>query len=183
MKLKGKHSEVYIIGNYAVKVFKRDFLYNFKKEVKFLTLLQPFGFVPEVYFVDNVNLRIVMKYIDGVNISEFLKVSNEREIRKVIAKCFDICYILDLLGIQKEEMARPDKHIIVKGDKVFFIDFERSLIRSNPANVTQFSSYIVTRVSKYIELDVEELKRCAKSYKKSRSFEDFMKIKKLVLKR
>ena len=179
-KFKGKHSEVYVIDRYAIKVFKKDFLYNFKKEVKFLTLLQPFKFVPRLYFVDDLNLKIVMEYINGIRIGEFLKIMNEEEIRDIIAKCYEICYVLDSIGIQKEEMSRPDKHIIIKDDDVFFIDFERSLIRDKPANVTQFTSYVITRVSKYIDLNVESLKEFTKNYKRTRKYEDFIKIMDLI---
>ncbi len=180
---KGKHSEVYVFGRYAVKVFKRDFIYNFKKEVKFLTILQPFKFVPTLYFIDESNLRIVMEFINGIRIGDFIRYEGENRIREILAKCYDICYLLDLLGIQKEELSKPEKHIIIRGNNVFFVDFERGLLRDKPANVTQFSAYVISRVSNFVDLDVEKLKIFTRDYKRSRRFEDFVKIKKLILRR
>ena len=143
MKARGRHSEVYLIGRYAIKVFKRQYLYNFKKEVKFLQLLQPFNFVPRLYAIDESELKIAMERIDGINISKILK--NCSNVREVVIKCLDICFLLDNLKIQKEEMSRPDKHILLKGHKVYFIDFERSRFSSKPSNVTQFIVYLTKK--------------------------------------
>ena len=135
--MRGKHSEVYLVGNYAIKVFKEGFRYNFLKEVKFLTLLQPFKFVPELYFIDFENLRIVMKRISGLRISDHLD-------RSVIEQCLNCCFILDMLGIEKQEMNHPDKHIII-ADRVYFIDFERGRFKNKPSNLTQFCVYLMRK--------------------------------------
>ncbi len=132
---RGRHSVVYLIGKYAIKVFDEKYRYNFKKEVKFLTLLQPFDFVPKIYYVDTDNQKIVMERIYG----EILPNAVSRE---NVKKCLEICFILDMIGIQKEEMSRPEKHILIQGDRVVFIDFERGVLTDKPSNVSQFCAYI-----------------------------------------
>ena len=160
--MRGKHSEVYLVGNYAIKVFKEGFRYNFLKEVKFLTLLQPFKFVPELYFIDFENLRIVMKRISGLRISDHLD-------RSVIEQCLNCCFILDMLGIEKQEMNHPDKHIII-ADRVYFIDFERGRFKDKPSNLTQFCVYLMRKgVAINRELMVK--------YKKNPNLEIFERIR------
>ena len=160
--MRGKHSEVYLVGNYAIKVFKEGFRYNFLKEVKFLTLLQPFKFVPELYFIDFENLRIVMKRISGLRISDHLD-------RSVIEQCLNCCFILDMLGIEKQEMNHPDKHIII-ADRVYFIDFERGRFKNKPSNLAQFCVYLMRKgVAVNRELMVK--------YKKDPNLEIFERIR------
>ncbi|WP_456468196.1 hypothetical protein [Archaeoglobus sp.] len=150
------------MGNYAIKVFKEGFRYNFLKEVKFLTLLQPFKFVPELYFIDFENLRIVMKRISGLRISDHLDGS-------VIEQCLNCCFILDMLGIEKQEMNHPDKHIII-ADRVYFIDFERGRFKNKPSNLTQFCVYLMRKgVAVNRELMVK--------YKKNPNLEIFERIR------
>ncbi len=165
---RGKHSKVYLTQKYAIKVFDHKFRYNFEKEAKFLTLLQPFGFVPKLYFIDNIGLKIVMERICGKKISEAFS-------SEVVEKCLDICFLLDTIGIQKEEMTHPQKHILVSNSKVFFIDFERSVMTSKPANVTQFCTYLRKMG---VDVPVELLR----AYKRKKSRKDFLKIKENVLK-
>ncbi len=164
--LRGRHSKVYLLGRYAVKVFDRKFVYNFFKEVKFLTLLQPFGFVPELYAIDFWGLKIVMQRLSGSSIREAFNAD-------VVGECLEICYVLDAIGVQKEEMTHPEKHIIV-GDRVYFIDFERSVLSEKPANVTQFCSYL-RRFG--VEIDVELLR----TYKRSYSRKAFEKIRRAAI--
>jgi|GEM_PF-417037 putative serine/threonine protein kinase len=165
-KERGKHSEVYLISKYAIKVFRKEFVYNFFKEVKFLTLLQPFDFVPRLYCVDLQNLKLVMERISGERIGNLLRNTvnakrdtNREELERVIMKCLDICFLLDTFSIQKEEMHRPDKHIIVRGDRVVFIDFERSHFTKKPSNLCQFASYLPLQIG-------DELKILLARYKK-----------------
>lgn len=165
--LRGKHSRVYLISRYAIKVFSNRFRYNFFKEVKFLRLLQPFGFVPLLYGIDPEGLKVVMQRIDGCKISECMNAD-------VVARCLDCCYILDRIGIQKEEMNHPDKHILVT-DRVYFIDFERSRFKKNPSNLTQFCAYLEKRG---VEIDRE----LVSEYKRSYGREIFLKLKNKVLK-
>ncbi len=125
---------VYLFDTYAVKVFEEKYRYNFLKEVKFLTLLQPFGFVPELYFVDFDGLKVTMQRLGGRRIGECIG-------RKVVDRCLECCFILDVLGIEKQEMNHPGKHIIVDGG-VYFIDFERARLKKRPSNLTQFTVYL-----------------------------------------
>ncbi len=158
-KIRGKHSTVYVLGGRVVKVFKKDLSYNFWKEVAFLSYLQPRGFVPKIYAIQPSSLSITMEYIDGENIGELAK--NGKLSAKMVIDCLDVCRTLDTLMIQKEEMSRPEKHIIFRDGEPYFIDFERSVITPKPANVTQFTSYLTKKFKIESELTdlVKEYKR------------------------
>ncbi len=166
-KDRGRHSVVYLTKKYAIKVFRKGFRYNFEKEVKFLRLLQPFGFVPKLYFVDPVDTKIVMERIRGKKIRDEMNA-------KVLERCLDICFILDTIGVHKEEMNHPDRHIIVSDKRVYFIDFERSVLTSKPANLTQFCTYLR-------RWGVEVQAELLATYKRKRRSEDFKRIKRVVL--
>jgi HemK-related putative methylase len=51
-------------------------------------------------------------------------------------------FILDELNVNKFELTRPFKNVIV-GDKIILIDFERSKKTINPKNVTQICQFIL----------------------------------------
>ena len=174
---KGRHSVVYVKGDRAVKRFHPHLKQNFWKEVKFLEILQPYGFVPRIYRIDPENLEIEMEFIRGEFIIDFLRKRDAVSIRRVLIECFEICYILDSLGIQKEEMNHPDRHIIVS-DKPYFIDFERAHESSKPSNVTQFAAYVTSmRIRKFANTcDIREIVQVMKEYKKTYSREIFVKL-------
>ena len=140
---RGRHSTVEVRGGRAIKRFKEGLEYNFWKEVAFLSYLQPHGFVPELYAVRPERLEVEMEFIDGVTIGE--KVGKGELEAKDAVSCMDICRKLDRMLIQKEEMHMPDRHIIFREGRVYFIDFERSVIKKNPSNVTQFFSYLLRK--------------------------------------
>lgn len=163
---KGKHSVVYLTKEYAIKQFHGQFLYNFLKEVKFLILLQPFFFTPKLYFVDFINRRIVMERLKG---RKFEEVFSKFTVRRALEACF----IMDSIGIEKQEMNRPEKHIIVSDD-VYFIDFERSRFKERPSNLTQFCMYLR-------KFGIEVERGLLQEYKSSISRESFEKILERVL--
>jgi len=164
---RGRHSRVYLTEEYAIKVFHSRFSRNFEKEVYFLELLKPYGFVPQLLFADFKNLAVVMRRIRGKFLEEAMR-------EEIILKCLEVCFTLDKLGIQKEEMNHPQKHILVSDGKVFFLDFERSHLSKRPSNLTQFCSYL-----RSLGLKVE--KELLREYKSMYSSEAFERIKKCVL--
>ncbi|WP_456327047.1 hypothetical protein [Archaeoglobus sp.] len=162
MILKGKHSVVYVKNGKAVKVFKPEFRYNFWKEVRYLTVLQRRNFVPKLFSFYPDRLAIEMEFVNGITIKDFVKEREFEEVVEVLKRCLDICFHLDRMRIQKEEMNHPQKHIII-ADRVVFIDFERAYENPNPSNVTQFLEYV--RKVTGLKADVELVKRYKEYYR------------------
>lgn len=176
IKLKGRHSKVFVRGKKLVKKFDKKLSYNFWKEAFFLTILQPYKFVPKLYSVKPELLEIEMEFLNGVYLQKWIDLHGN----KVVKACLKVCHTLDRLGIRKEEMTHPDRHIIVVNSKPYFIDFERShfvALRKNPGNVTQFVTYL-TRIGLF-KLD-KELVELLKNYKQN--IENFNKLESKIVK-
>lgn len=175
MKFRGRHSEVYVEGCKAVKVFKPQFKYNFWKEVRYLTILQRRGFVPKIYRYNPRDLTVEMEFVNGLKIREFVKERDFDEVVEVLKACMDICFYLDRMRVQKGEMNRPDRHIIVS-DRIVFIDFERACENPKPSNVTQFLEYIM----KVTDLSVE--REFIYRYKRSFMIRDYNILRAMLFK-
>ena len=84
------------------------------------------------------------------------------------------CKVLDDLGINKEEMHHPVKHILIGKKDIVMIDFERCSFSEKVKNVTQFIQFITsTNLSKILNekgifFDKEKLRDVAKNYKEKR---------------
>ncbi len=177
MLLRGKHSTVYVEDGKAIKVFRPEFIYNFWKEVRYLTILQSRRFVPKLFDFDPSELKIEMEFIDGVMIRDFIKVAERDELRTILKKCLDICHRLDRMRIQKEEMNHPGKHILIRDGNVYFIDFERAFDSPNPSNVTQFITYLRSKPIMVRAGLNDPPVDLLKEYKRSYSFRVYSKLK------
>ena len=190
MILKGKHSTVFVKGDVARKVFQPEFRLNFWKEARFLAALQPFHFVPRLYAIIPEKLTVEMEFVKGRTIGEIIRAGDRDEIKLTALKTAEICRTLDLLGIQKEEMNHPDKHVIVgwssqdseqikqtghtRYPNVKLIDFERSKESGRPSNLTQFIIYLLRK--RIVVNRKDEMISLLKSYKATYSQETYRKI-------
>ena len=76
---------------------------------------------PQVLHVDEKNHKIIMEFIDGIRIKEFLNSANEDKIKKV---CFEIGKLIGKLHSNK--IVHGDlttSNMILKDGKIYFIDF------------------------------------------------------------
>ncbi|MBS3159053.1 hypothetical protein J4206_07250, partial [Candidatus Woesearchaeota archaeon] len=87
---------------------------------------------------------LIMEYIDGEKLFDYVQHSNKNQIRHVIQDIFRQCYEMDLLQINKEEMHHPVKHILITTDGARMIDFERCRKTLDPKNVTQFCQFLTS---------------------------------------
>jgi len=173
--MRGKHSEVRLNEGRIVKRFFPQFRYNFWKELAFLNLLQPFSFVPRLYGFNKNRLEIEMEHIQGVHIEDAIMNLSPEQLEKIL----DACRTLDRLGIQKEEMNHPDRHIII-GNRVVFVDFERGVLKDRPSNLTQFVVYLNSRREIISEMELASMMR---SYKKEFTENEYISIKNRILSR
>ncbi len=173
--MRGRHSKIEVRNGTLVKKFYPQFRYNFWKELKFLSTLQPFSFVPRLYGSDPFRLEINMEYIRGVNIGDVISSIGSEELVEIM----DACRTLDRLSIQKEEMNHPDRHIII-GNRIVLVDFERGVIRDRPSNLTQFLTYLNFK-RKIMPKD--DLISMMKSYKRNFSERAYIQIRDEVLRR
>ncbi|MBW3003513.1 hypothetical protein KY337_03040 [Candidatus Woesearchaeota archaeon] len=152
-------------------------------EIQFLKVLNKHGIGPKVMFSGKD--YFVYKFIDGTFIKDFVEVQEKDAIKDVLFKVFNLMYKLDKLGIDKEEMHHPKKHVIIDEQlRVYLIDFERANKTEKPKNVTQFVQYVCS-IEKLLnktkfKITVEKLRAAAKVYKKDMNVKNFKGILALV---
>ncbi|MBI2141957.1 methyltransferase [Candidatus Woesearchaeota archaeon] len=160
--------------NVAVKAERKDVSAargRARRESKWLRLLNRHKIGPKLLFSGRD--YFAYGFVNGRFILEFIKSSNRKMIKAVIKKVLKQCYLLDRLKVNKEEMHRPVKHIIVtsKGLPVF-LDFERCHNARKPKNVTQFLQFLsggyVARLllQKRIGIDNGRIRSLAGHYRK-----------------
>ena len=168
---KGNRGVVYT-GNYknkkvAIKIEKKEStaICRIKNEANFLKILNKSKIGPKFLFAED--SFMVSEFAEGLAIKEFILKSGKKEILRVFKNVFEQCIVIDELGINKEEMHRPIKHIIV-GKKIVMIDFERCHYAKQPKNVAQFLQFLINNAElfrqKGFKWKREKLIKCAKNY-------------------
>ncbi|MBN1645861.1 hypothetical protein JW868_02360 [Candidatus Woesearchaeota archaeon] len=153
-------------------------------EARFLKLLEGRGIAPVLY--DFRKNELVMEYIDGELINDYLEHTSRSHALSMIRKILRQCYILDKLRVNKYELTNPYKHIIVRDGKPVHIDFERCKFTLAPKNVSQFCQFItkknITRIleSNRIALDKERIMKQVRVYKEEYKKVEFDRLLKLI---
>lgn len=112
-----------------------------QNEAKWLQILNKKGIGPKFRFTDKD--YFVYNYVEGIFLPLFIEKASKNKIKKVLTEIFKQCFILDKLKVNKEEMHRPLKHVLIDKDlKVTMIDFERTHKTGSPKNLTQFLQFI-----------------------------------------
>lgn len=138
----------------------------------------------------NIGPRLVMankdflayRFVEGDFIADFIESSTKKKIKNVLREIFRQCHEMDAMGIDKEEMHRPYKHILIKNNKVTLLDFERTRKSKKPKNVTQFLQFIGSGYlemllrRKRIDINRRTLIRVGKEYKKSMDLKPVLKL-------
>ncbi len=109
-----------------------------ENEINFLKLLNKYKIGPKL--IEYCENYFCYKFIEGITLKEFLK--ENKNPKKVLDKIMDQCKILDKLKINKEEMHKPLKNIIIANNIPVLIDFERCHYTSRPKNVNQFKEFL-----------------------------------------
>jgi len=211
--LNGKHSIVYLINyknndfinyknynNFLVKIkeipdklvkkqfLNRDLKANFHKEVMALAKLDKYSFIPKIIYYNSEKLSIIMEYIEGINLKEFIdylqSFKNKLIVKRILMKVYKIlikiCIILDIEGIFKDEWNRPFKHVIlnIKNNeifKIYIIDFDRANFNKELRNLPQFLTFVFNNLgfSQYFYLIKEIAYFYRKIFKKYQNFREY----------
>jgi len=152
-----------------------------RNEAYWLKQLNKLGIGAKFLFFEKGSLGY--KFVEGVFIDDFIKCSNKRTIVKVLKDIFEQMFLLDKLGVNKEEMHHPRKHILItKKNKPILIDFERCHKTEKPKNVTQFVQFVCSTntlnllKSKNIKVKKDLMRKSAGIYKKERTKKNLDKI-------
>jgi len=179
---RGKRGIIYKKGNIITKVKnpKSRAINRIKNEAKYLKILNKHGIGPK--FISFKNNKLQYRFVKGKFIFDYIHDNDKKEILKVLKNVLNQCFILDKLKINKLEMNRPKKHIIIDKNPVL-IDFERCYITDRPKNVTQFLQFLfnLRKILKKKKIIInKKILRLARKYKKNRSKKNFKKIKEYI---
>jgi Kae1-associated kinase Bud32 len=93
-----------------------------RREVRLLTEARKVGVLtPKIFFVDEVNQKITMEFIDGLRIKELFYTADKKTVKKI---CFEIGKLIGKLhsaGIVHGDLTTSN--IILKDNQIYFIDF------------------------------------------------------------
>ena len=156
----------------AIKVTKaKDKLKAIRKEAEILERLKDYEGFPKILLKGDD--FFVYEFIEGKPYGK-LKADKEEK-KKILRKILELAYLLDKLGIQREEFANINKNVLIGEDsKVYVIDFDRGVFKENPSNVRQFLQLL--RREGFISQD--KAIELGKEYKKNREkvIEEIRKI-------
>lgn len=152
---------------------------NIEREAMFLKILNKHDIGPRLIMSHDF---LMYEFVNGVFIDEFLKKSDKKEIIAVLKKIFLQLNTMDKLGINKFEMIRPYKHIIIENNNPVMIDFERCRYTDDPKNVSQFLEFLVRKEindvlkSKRISIVREDTINLSKEYKKGKDLKPIFNL-------
>jgi len=136
-------------------------------EIVFLSKLNKHKIGPKLIYYSKDFL--IEEFIDGIFIKEYVKSASKSQLIWLLKEVLRQCFVMDCLGINKDEMHHPIKHVIISGKKVVMIDFERARYTQDPKNVSQFCQYIINSIpslcQKGIVLNSAEIIFHIKEYK------------------
>lgn len=150
-----------------------------KNEAKWLKILNKKDIGPRMLFYGKDYL--VYEFVEGKFILDWVKERSKKDIKKVLINILEQCFILDKLGVNKEEMHHPLRHIVIdKSGVPTLLDFERCNRTKKPKNVTQFVEFICRIKSelekKRLNINVKVMRDLAKTYKEDISKENLERI-------
>ncbi|MBW2980094.1 methyltransferase [Candidatus Woesearchaeota archaeon] len=152
-----------------------------ENEGKWLKILNKKGIGPKLLFSEKD--YFVYEYVPGEFILKHFEKSNKKTIIKIIKDVFEQMFILDELGVDKEEMHRPFKHVII-AKKPVLVDFERCHKTLKPKNVTQFCQCINSMskilINKKIIINKNKIINLAREYKRSQTKSNLRKILEII---
>ena len=180
---RGKRGVVYL-GDWkgkkvAIKTKKKESeaIGRMKNEAKMLRLLNKYKIGPKFLFA-GANY-VAYEFVEGKYLVDWVESAKKKEISSVLKSAFAQAFKLDEIGIAKEEMHRPLKHIII-GKKAVLIDFERAHKMEKPHNVTQLCQYVLSArkilAKKRLKLDKRKIISLARAYSEEASKQNLAKI-------
>ena len=140
---------------------------------------------PRPYYYDH--LFIAMQYLDSIPLIDYAEQANLLELRYVLRRLLTKTYLLDLIGISHNELARPHNQVLVeKGtNEPYIIDFEAATISTNPSNLTQLVGGIlrIRKIREAIGMNVSEIRELLRGYKLAKDTEQRTKVANILINR
>lgn len=154
-----------------------------KNEAYWLRRLNKYNIGPK--FIKFENNILTREFAKGKEIIPWIEDNKKTKIKNILKNILEQCRTMDKLKVNKLEMHRPTKHIIID-KKPLMIDFERCYKTEKPKNITQFCQFLMSKrlksilEKKGITFDNKELIKATKEYKSKMYKKNFDKILKTL---
>lgn len=136
-----------------------------ENEITILKKINKSGIGPKILF--HGEKYFAYEFIDGLRVIDFIKENSKDKVIAMLLNVINQLFKLDKLGISKEEMHHPVKHILVDKEPVL-IDFERAHHTLKPQNITQFCQFLIELTGVFedigIIIDKDKIIKLAKNY-------------------
>ncbi len=187
---RGIVSTAFLDGENGIKVAVKEKRFSSKaefaieKEAQWLKILNKHNIGPK--FISFEHNSLIYRFVEGQYLPDFLEKANRIDAINVLKKVMQQCRKMDELGINKLEMTRPRRHVVVsKNGKrlvVTMIDFERCRRTEKPKNVTQFCQFISSTemndllADKKLSISREKIIQYSQNYKRRPNAANLKKI-------
>ncbi|MBI2140969.1 methyltransferase [Candidatus Woesearchaeota archaeon] len=159
-----------------------------ENEINWLRRLNKEGIGPKLLMHWKGSDWFAYEFVEGEFITDFISTCKEAvKVKGVIIQLLQQCRRLDEMGVNKEEMLRPQKHVLIgKSGKITMLDFERCRKTLRPKNVTQLCQFLAGDYAtsmlrqKGININREELLAAAQQYKHKQNEENFKRVENAV---
>lgn len=185
----GKRGVTYKSGTFLIKERNADSdaPNTIKKEAIFTSLLSKHGLAPTFYYLDKKNEFMIRGFVEGIQMRVFLdKIDDysKEEVENVFVTLLQKVRKLDLLQINKSELTRPHKDVLItKNNEPVLIDFERCARTRSPQNLNQYLQFLMKPyvkkklLCKGFWVDDKELRMLGRKYKKKYEEKYYVQIK------
>jgi len=153
LKVLGKGTMGIIVLGYwrglrvAIKVLRTDVSATMEREACYLKLANSVGVGPKLMrYSKNFLIR---EFIDGDTLGDIVLREKPRALLRIALTTLYQAFKLDMVGLSHKELARPDKHIIIRRTdfKPFIVDFGAASVTSSKKNLTQLIQYFFIKDS------------------------------------
>ena len=158
-----------------------------EREAAWLKRCNGFGVGPALLAVEG--SAVAMAFAEGDTIGGALEKATAGDrgaLATALADLLGQCRALDERGIDKKEMGRCARHVVVRDGRCVLLDFERCAESAKPQNVTGVAQYLsqswasaqLARAG--IAVDVAGVRAASKAYKDARSEEAFLALERAL---
>lgn len=163
----------------ALKIMRSDSARSsVEHEASILKLVNDIRIGPRL--IDYTKHILMMEFIDGLLIKEWLTIAKPYEYTKeVIKNILKQCYTLDVIGVDHGELSNMYRHVIISGSRACIIDFESASMHRRVNNLTSAMQYLFLS-NNIMHIDRPRLIGMLRDYKHGRSERVFHTLLELI---
>jgi putative serine/threonine protein kinase len=129
-----------------------------KKEVLNLRKANSLGIGPKLYAYDSKNRIVLMEFVEGMPLSEWLFSNITRaQLLEFLKELFWQAIVMDKAGLDHGQLGGRGVNILVRNNKPVIIDFEKASQKRKAHNFAKLFAYLLINKNSKIALRVREL--------------------------